>query len=111
MRYLIFILIFGFYSCSNQFYKAPRITHVLGINEAGDTLQVPIDRLREIRTIYRYDYYNPYNTIPYYYNNYKYNYIPKYNNNSEKVIKKINEQIPNNINAPNPAKNNPKKNN
>ena len=111
MKYLILILLFSFYSCSNKFYKAPKITHVLGINEVGDTLQVPIERLREIRTIYRYDYYNPYYTIPYNYNNYKYNYMPKYNNGSDKIIKEIDKQIPIKVNAPNPVKDNPKKNN
>lgn len=111
MKYLILILLLSLYSCSNQLYKAPKITHVLGINEAGDTLQIPIERLREIRTIYRYDYYNPYYSIPYYYNNYKYNSIPQYNNSSKKIIKEIDKQIPIKVNAPNPAKDNPKKNN
>ncbi len=58
-RFLIFLLLWG---CTSYLYKAPLVSHVLAINELGDTVRIPIDEIRPTRiyNVVGYDYYDRY---------------------------------------------------
>jgi len=56
-------------SCSIQQKPRIQITHVLAIDEKGDTLRIPIDLIRPINyRIINYSYGHDYWPRPYYYN-------------------------------------------
>jgi hypothetical protein len=113
-------------SCSPYYYqsKGPQVTHVLALTENGDTLKIPIRDIRPnvVYNVVGYDWYRPYNGYytrwdkPYYhpglYNVHKPLYSGNSNNNNNNNTPTINRP-PNRpvINPPNPAKDNPKKNN
>jgi len=78
---LFFLLLLG---CGT--YTPPKIaSHVVAVTLAGDTILVPIDRIRPNM----YDSYYPIYRSPYYYNNYNsgVNYQWRYKNNRGTSIK------------------------
>jgi len=90
---LLALLLLG---CSIQTKPKIQITHVLAIDEKGDTLRIPIDLIRPInyRIInysygsgYGYDWHRPY------YREYDYSYITKKSNNNSNNTQN-NKQIP-----------------
>ena len=114
--YIIFLLIF--LGCTHTFYRSPLVTHVLAIGVTGDTIKIPINQIQptKIYNVIGYDSYYPttYNRDWRFYYDYRddlrhYNYYPNINNQSLYINPpNANKQS---TNAPNPAKDNPKKNN
>ena len=113
--YIFFLLIF--FGCTQTLYRSPLVTHVLAITETGDTLKIPINQIQptKVYNVIGYDYYDrSYHTAYYrdwrfYYNRdlIQYNYYP----NNQSIYVKPPNAIKQSTNAPNPAKNNTKKNN
>ena len=73
MKKIYTILVFTiFISGCTMYSKLPRITHVIGIAENGDTIRIPINELRP-KYIYNFN-----NRFPYFYGRY-YPYINYWN--------------------------------
>lgn len=109
--FTIIIILFSV-SCSSYLYNGKekiQVTHVLAMTSTGDTLKIPIDKIRPniYYNVIGYDYYRPYRYYnPYYYNHIDYGYSiggrtynPPPNNNGGKNIKSID---PKPINKPTP---------
>lgn len=95
-RLIAIIFLLFFTSCSSYLYNGKEkieVTHVLALTSTGDTLKIPIDKIRPnvYYNVIGYDYYRPYRYYnPYYYNNYNYHYnsggrtyTPPPNNNNK----------------------------
>ena len=126
---VLIILIGMLTSCTPQLYKNQiNVTHVLALTEEGDTIKIPINKIRPnvVYNVVGYDYYrpyyynrwNPFNTYydPYYHPNI-YKPKPSYNvnnsNNNVSIPIRPSNPSPNPTisTPPNPAKTNSKRNN
>ena len=127
---MIYIKLLGMCSCSPYYYqsKGPEITHVLALSKEGDTLKIPIKDIKP-NVVYNVVGYDWYHTPSGYYNRWNNPYYhPHYYNIPKPVYRPNNNinmpNIPSNNGSgpnvsspavvtppPNPAVNNPKKNN